>query len=182
MKTIIFYCSKTGFTERYAKWLAEELDCSAVAAGAKTPETMSYDIVIFASWFHVGTIRKLDWFKKLPLEGKQKIVLATGAVPMGSPMIEEAMTANFKDDRKEYRTFYAAGGLNYEKMGWMDRLMMKAFVKMVRSKKEKSKAEEQMEQAIGHSYDLTRREYLKPLVDYWRELQGISDTTQADRV
>lgn len=61
MKAIIIYCSKTGFTKRYADWLAEELECSAVPADKRSaPDTAQYDVIIFASWFYAGTIRMLD--------------------------------------------------------------------------------------------------------------------------
>lgn len=30
MNTVVVYCSQTGFTEKYAKWLAEDLSCEAV--------------------------------------------------------------------------------------------------------------------------------------------------------
>ena len=31
MNRIVVYTSKTGFTEKYAKWIAEELQCEAVS-------------------------------------------------------------------------------------------------------------------------------------------------------
>ena len=30
MKTIVVYSSQTGFTEKYAKWIAEALNCEAI--------------------------------------------------------------------------------------------------------------------------------------------------------
>lgn len=63
-KTGVIYCSKTGFTRKYAEWLAEALGCEAVPyhQAAKT-NWADCDTVIFASWFHAGRIQKLDWFK-----------------------------------------------------------------------------------------------------------------------
>ena len=70
-KAGVIYCSKTGFTRKYAEWLAEALGCEAVPyhQAAKT-NWADCDTVIFASWFHAGRIQKLDWFKRLPLTGK----------------------------------------------------------------------------------------------------------------
>lgn len=90
---------------------------------------------------------------------------------MGSPIIQESLAANFKEDGGQYRAFYAAGGLAYDKMGTMDRMMVKAFAGMLKSKKGKSEAEEQMAEAIGQSCDLSRREYLQPIVDYVKGLR-----------
>ncbi len=167
MNTIILYHSKTGFTKRYAQWLAQELGCIAHPAGGRPlPDWNRYEVVIFASWFHAGKIRRLDWFKKLPLDGKERIVLVTGAMPADAAGVSESLAANFKEDSQKYRAFYVPGGLNYEKMGIGDRLMMKAFAGMLNSKKDKSPEEAMMAENIGHSFDLSRREYLSELVEY----------------
>ncbi len=57
-------------------------------------------------------------------------------------------------------------GLCYEKMPFGDKLMMKVFASMVKRKKEKSEYETAMAQALGSSYDLSSKEYIKPLVSY----------------
>lgn len=172
MNTIILYYSKTGFTKRYAQWLAQELECVAHPVEKKPlPDWERYETVIFASWFHAGKIQRLDWFKKLPLDGKERIVLVTGAMPADVEGVSEFLSANFKEDSQKYRTFYAPGGLHYEKMGFCDRFLMKGFAGMLNSKKDKTAEEAMMAEMMGHSFDLSRREYLNELVEYVKGLQ-----------
>ena len=57
MKTIVIYNSQTGFTKRYAEWIAEETgaDCLALSA-AKKKDLAIYEAIIFGSWACGGSI------------------------------------------------------------------------------------------------------------------------------
>ncbi|MBU6135292.1 MULTISPECIES: hypothetical protein [Clostridium] len=58
------------------------------------------------------------------------------------------------------------GGFNYEKMGILDRMIMKTLSKILSRKKDKSSDEAGFEQAIGSSYDISSREYIAPLIQF----------------
>ncbi len=64
MKTIVIYNSQTGFTKRYAKWIAEATgaDCFELSA-AKKKNLSAYEAIIFGNWTCAGGISKLSWFK-----------------------------------------------------------------------------------------------------------------------
>ena len=82
MKTLVLYYSKTGFTQRYAEWIAEETDADCEPFDHRDGVRFGdYDAVLFGSSVHAGSIRKLKWFKKqLPdWEGKRLGVFAVGA-------------------------------------------------------------------------------------------------------
>ena len=51
MKTIIIYNSQTGFTKRYAEWIAEaaKADCIELSA-AKKKDLTAYEAIVFGSW------------------------------------------------------------------------------------------------------------------------------------
>lgn len=169
-KTGVIYCSKTGFTRKYAEWLAEALDCEAVAYPQAVKATWSdYDTVIFASWFHAGRIQKLDWFKRLPLAGKTRIVAAVGAMPADAPEVQAALRSNFGDDWAQFRVFYLPGGLCYEKMGAVDRAMMAIFRRMVRKREG---PDSPTLRALSRSYDLTSRGALEPVIACCREIHN----------
>lgn len=170
MKAIVIYYSKTGFAKRYAGWLSEQLECELVPVEQiKSLNLEGYDTVIFASRIYAGIIQKLDWFKSLNLPGVNKIVLATGATPAGSPEIETVIKNNFKGDLSCYKVFYLPGGLCYEKMGFADKLFMKMFSSMMKNKKDKDKLEQDMADALGSSFDISKKEYLEPVVQYIKE-------------
>ena len=73
MKTIIIYNSQTGFTKRYAQWIAEETgaDCLALSDAKKTDFT-EYEAIIFGSWACAGGISKLAWFKTIWRNGRAR--------------------------------------------------------------------------------------------------------------
>ena len=115
MRPVILYYSKTGFTEQYAKWMAEELSCPVVPFEQRdTLDFSQYDTIMFGSWCHAGQFKKIKWFRgMLPKwKGKQKILFAVGASPAGAPQIElflKGLTA----PEEQVRAFYLPGGLRY---------------------------------------------------------------------
>lgn len=172
MKTIVIYYSQTGFTEKYAKWIAEETgaDCLALAA-AKRENLSAYDTIIFGSFACAGTIRKLGWFKK-NLErwaDKKLILFCTGANPADSPEIRSFFEQNLREPAfQKVSAFYCPGGLNYVKMPAFSKMMMKMFIKMLRSKKDKTDADEEMIRVISGSYDISDRKYIEPILECLR--------------
>lgn len=59
MKAIVIYNSKTGFTEKYAKWIAEALQCQSISIREKLPDLSEYDRIIFGSNVKAGKIGSL---------------------------------------------------------------------------------------------------------------------------
>ena len=85
MKTIIIYNSQTGFTKRYAEWIAEaaKADCIELSA-AKKKDLTAYEAIVFGSWACAGSISKISWFKGNidKWAGKKLIVFCVGASPI----------------------------------------------------------------------------------------------------
>lgn len=173
MKTIVIYHSQTGFTKRYAEWIADAAgaDCLALPE-AKKKNMAGYDAIIFGGWACAGGISKLGWFKSNldKWTGKKLIVFCVGASPIDSPDIEPALKQNFNEaEWKKITAFYCPGGLNYEKMSAPSRLMMKLFLKTLEAKKDKTEAEQEMVKMIAASYDISDRQYIEPILNCLRE-------------
>ena len=168
MKAVIVYYSKTGFTRRYAQWLAEALGCDCVSyeqRGAISAE--DYDIVIFGSWLRAGKIQKLDWIKKLPeAKGGRRIVFATGAMPAeAKEAIEKVFESNFTHgQRASIQAFYLPGGLDYDRMDVISRTAMRMLCHMLRGKKKPSDEDVAMLGMIEKSFDGTNRAAIDPIV------------------
>ena len=163
MKTLVIYNSKTGFTKRYAEWIAEELKCEAVPLGTKVAD---YDKIIFCSYIHAGFINRLKKIKTL--YGNRLIVAATGATPAAAEnVINKIWTENLTGAELEsIPHFYLQAGLNYEKMGFWDRTVMKLVAKMVSGKKGDNDVETGALEAMQNSHDISSREFIMPLVEY----------------
>lgn len=128
MRLLVVYTSKTGFTKRYAQWLAEDLsgDCFPLEQAARV-DFSGYDAVAFGSSVHAGGVRKLAWLKKrLPaLAGKRVALFFTGAMPPEEKTVEQCVAQNLTpQERQQVKAFYLWGGLNYQAMGPVDKWMM----------------------------------------------------------
>ena len=125
MRLLVVYTSKTGFTKRYAQWLAEDLsaDCFPLEQAARV-DFSGYDAVAFGSSVHAGGVRKLAWLKKrLPaLAGKRVALFFTGAMPPEEKTVEQCVAQNLTpQERQQVKAFYLWGGLNYQAMGPVDK-------------------------------------------------------------
>lgn len=169
MKTIVIYNSKTGFTKRYAHWIADATgaDCLELSE-VKKKNLTAYEAIIFGGWACAGGISKLSWFKGNidTWADKKLIVFCVGASPMDSPDIESSLKHNFTESQWEkLHVFYCPGGLNYEKMSTPSKLMMKMFIKALKAKKDKTQADEEMIKIISSSYDISDKKYIEPILE-----------------
>lgn len=173
MKTIVIYHSQTGFTKRYAKWIADAAgaDCLDLSE-AKKKNLDKYNAIIFGGFACAGSISKLGWFKSHIEQwaDKKLIAFCVGASPIDSPDIEPALKQNFNETQwKKVNVFYCPGGLNYEKMSVPSRLMMKLFLKTLDAKKVKTEAEQEMVKMIAASYDISDKQYIEPILNCLNE-------------
>lgn len=169
MKTIVIYNSQTGFTKKYAEWIAEAAgaDCLALSE-AKKKKLDEYGAIIFGGWACAGGISKISWFKdnieKWP--DKKLIAFCVGGSPIENPEIDAGLKKNFKESEWErISVFYCPGGFNYEKMSAPSKLMMKMFIKSLKAKKDKTKEEQEMIKMISHSYDISDKKYIEPILE-----------------
>ena len=84
MKAVVIYKSKTGYTKKYAEWIAEDLACeSRSIKGVKLDDLKNYGLVIYGGGVYAGMIAGLgkvkNWMEKSP--DKTWIIFATGASP-----------------------------------------------------------------------------------------------------
>ena len=173
MKTIIIYKSHTGFTERYARWIGEALSCDTSSFKEfKTANLKNYDLVIYGGRVHAGKIDGLKKMKQLlAAVGSPKLVIfATGATPKEE---EDIINGMWKGNLSEEELatiphFYMPSGLNYEKMGFLDRSIMKMLSKMLSKKKDKTEVEAGSMQAISSSHDISSKDYITPLIEYYK--------------
>lgn len=172
MKTAIVYTSQTGFTEQYAKWIADETGGDLIElSAAKHADFSPYDAVVFGGWARAGQITGVRWLKdNLPKWGDKKVaVFCTGASPE-TPETLPALLKTFSAlEQAHIRIFYCPGGLRYESMPLASRAAMKLFSKAVAAKKNKTEDEALMARLIASSYDISDRAYIRPIVTFLTE-------------
>lgn len=168
MKTIVIYTSQTGFTKRYAQWIAEAAgaDCLELSE-AKRKNLDTYEAIVYGGWACAGGIKKLKWFKGNieKWADKKLIAFCVGASPIENPEIEPTLKRNFTESEfKKINVFYCPGGFNYEKMSASSKMMMKMFIKMLKAKKNKTEEDQEQIKMISSSYDISDRKYIEPIL------------------
>ena len=133
MSTAIVYCSQTGFTERYARWLAEELGTRAVPFAERTSSSVANaKTLVFLGWFHAGGLKGARWLREV-MDGRPErryVVMGVGAYPMPSeewPKSETdaAFEHAFPSDRyPDLARFYCQGGFDFDRLCTLDKLAM----------------------------------------------------------
>ena len=172
MEINIYYNSKTGFTKKYASWIADELKCSIFPYKDFRKSVISESsIVIFGSRIYAGKIEYLNKVKACFSNKRNIIIFVTGATPLSeTAAIEKIWATNFTDnEKKDIPHFYMQSGLDYAKMGFIDLIMMKILAKFIGRKKNKNETEKGIEQAIKKSYDVSSKEHITPLLKYVRD-------------
>lgn len=158
-KTVILYYSKTGFTKQYAQWIQEstKADCFPYAKRDEI-DYSQYSAVLFGSWVHAGSIQNLKWLqaKKEEFKDKKVLVFFTGASP------DKAQCGVKQEDLDSFPCFYCPGGLAYEKMGFFDRLLMRAFSQFI---KKQAGADSIKYLTLSKSFNQTDKSAIEPLLN-----------------
>jgi len=180
MKAIVVFKSTSGFTKRYAEWIAEELGADLSCAGkAGKADLMKYDVVIFGGCLHAVGISGIELIKGSldALVGKSIVVFAVGASPWSEAIVEELEERNFtKEERARIKLFYMRGGFNLGKLGFPYRILMILFKYKLEMKKKKTADEEGMIRAYANPVDFTVKEYIGGLTDYVKALKSDAPT------
>lgn len=166
MKAIVIYKSNTGLTKKCAEWIAEELSCKAVPMEEINGVNLaSYDTLVFGGWLLAGSIQGLKQIKSkiISFKGK-KAIFATGSMPSDSPPVADIMGKCLtEEEHKEIGTFYMRGGLNYDKMGFIHKSMMKMMCNIM---KKQHGVDSEQYKSISKSFDATSKSAVEPLIQF----------------
>ena len=179
MKTLIVYTSQTGFTKKYAQWMAESLGADVLELKEAQKKDAAffdaYDAIIYAAWVMVASIVKVKWFlgKAEGWKNKKLAIVAVGGSPNDNPDVDVMLGQLLTDEQKQYiKAFYCQGGFDYDKMNGPSRFAMKLFKNSL--KKSKDEKNRQVAALIDHSYDISDRKYIEPVVAYIEEQQPVA--------
>lgn len=165
-KVLVLYKSKTGFSERYAHWIAEDLQCDLANLAEFNKESLSqYALIIYGAGVYAGQILGIGKIKRWMEASPEKtwVVYATGATPSKEKYEDLVFQSNFrKGEVRPSHFYYLIAGINYEKMSLFDRLLMAFFTFLTSRKSGKRRAAKQ------NSVDLTNRVYIEELLRYIR--------------
>ena len=165
MSNIVVYESKYGSTERYAKWIAKELNCKiSKLSETNIDELKNYDNIIYGGWIHAG---KLEGFNKIQenadnLKNKNLIVFSVGLSKTEDPIYKNFKDKNFKDFNN-LQHFYLRGAFNFNNFTFKDKIMMGIFKLLIKIKKADAENKDILE-AYDKPVDYTNKENIKHIV------------------
>lgn len=172
-KIIVVYRSVSGFTKKYAQWIAGDLTadfCDARKMDAK--KLLGYEVIIFGGSLHAVGINGVGIIKdNLPLLADKKLVVfAVGASPSSESVVEEITKRNFPQPPANFKLFYLRGGFDYGKLDRQNRVLITLFRAKLKAKRAKTPDEEGMLAAYEDPMDYTSRENVAELVSYVKTL------------
>lgn len=172
MRIVVVYTSTTGFTRKYACWIAEALDAECHALkDMKNKDFEDYDFFIYGGSLHAVGINGLKVFKERvgSLENAKWIVFAVGATPVRADVVPLLMSENLTvEEQKNIKLFYFRGGFDYSALKFKDKLMMSLLRLKIKMKPEKDRTadEKGMINVYDQRTDFSQKNSINELVDY----------------
>ena len=174
-RPVVIYSSHYGFTERYARWIARDLDCPVFPAKPFPAQKLAgFDTVIFGGGLYAGGvsgIRQLIANRKA-LSSKKVILFTCGLadpfVPDNAAHIRASLEKTLPPEMMESIHFYhLRGGIDYSRLNFVHRSMMAMLQKMMKKKDPRTLGPEDLQllETYGKRIDFTDPDSIKPLVE-----------------
>lgn len=174
MKIVVIYKSRTGYTKKYAQWIAEDLKAHLYESSQiSTKKMLDYDTIIYGGGLYAAGINGLKRItKKYQLfADKNIVVFATGATPNRKEEIDKVKAANIQGKLQDkIPMFYLRGGFDFSKLGLFYKIAMSLFKASLKNKKDKTPDEKGMLAAYDKPADFTKKERIEPLIEYVKSL------------
>lgn len=170
MNALVAYTSQTGFTKRYATWIAEELDCQAATLKqADRLDLASYDVVVVGGWFHAASMTSKTWLDQQRAAHPELrfVAFAVGATPHDwTDVVDEGMARAFPSpDYDNVPHFYLTGGFDYTRLSFLNKLAMRMFFKMQEKEAESDPRTAEMLATMREGFDATDRTAIAPIIN-----------------
>lgn len=172
-KCVVIYKSLTGFTEKYANWIAEDLGCDAYPLeNVNLVDLSVFDLIIYGGGVRAGKMGGIKFVDKIRHEfpNKNLVIFATGATPSRETEAIERFKSMNVPKNSGIPFFYFQSGFNYERMKGFDKVIMNLVKGIMSRVKDKDGTTDEMVLAMRNSYDYSSKESTEPLVSYVRTL------------
>lgn len=161
MKRVVIFKSSTGFTKRYADWIAKEMGCEAVSIeNLNKIKINDYDTIIYGGWIMGSTITGLNKIRKT--NPKELVIFASGITPAS---IEYEKVLKEQNNIEQNKFYYFEGGLELTKLNWLKRKMLGMVRKSLSKKEDKTEQDVYMEKMLGESFDNTDKKSVQSLIE-----------------
>lgn len=167
-KIAVVYRSKSGFTEKYAKWIAEATKADLLPGKqTKLEDLLQYDTIVYGGGLYAVGINgvKLITGNFDKLKEKNLIVFGLGASPARPEICEEVKKRNFTEEQQAVIHFFLLrGGFDSRKLTPVDAVLMQLMKIHLKRKKDPTPDERGMLAAYFHPVDFTSRKNVEPIL------------------
>jgi menaquinone-dependent protoporphyrinogen IX oxidase len=166
----VIFKSKYGTTEKYAKWIAEEVGADIYPVKEITADDLEkYDTIIYCGGLYAGGIMGISFIKNNygKFRKKKVIVVAVGSTLKKDDAIAELKDKNFTEEmKKDVKMFILRGGLNYPQMHIFDRILMFLLVTSIKFKKQSNLDDDSkgILATYGKAVNFTNKSTIAPVV------------------
>ncbi|MEL7655412.1 MAG: flavodoxin domain-containing protein [Bacillota bacterium] len=168
-RVAVVYRSKSGYTEKYAQWIAQAINADLMK-GEKTKleDLLKYDTIVYGGGLYAVGINgvKLITNNLDKLKDKKIIVFGLGASPVRPEIYEEVKNKNFtKEQQEKIEFFLLRGGFDQSKLKPIDRFLMLLMKISLKRKKNLTPDEQGMLNAYSHPVDFTNEKSIEAIVE-----------------
>ena len=168
MKTIVVYRSKSGYTRKYAHWIAEELNCD-IKENAELSDILDYDTVIYGGGMYAGGFNGVKLITKNldKLSGKKIALFAVGSNPGRENEMKQFWDRVLtSEQKKSIGHFYLRGGFDFSKLTKGDKILMKMLKIRLQKLKDPTEDEKGMLAAYDVPVDFSDKANIKELIQF----------------
>jgi len=169
-KVAVVYRSKSGYTEKYANWIAKAMDGDLLKGEKTKPEDLlKYDAIVYGGGLYAVGINgiKLITRNYERLKDKKIILFGVCASPTRPEIVEEVMNRNLSKEQQETIEFFLLrGGFDKSKLTPVDRVLMQIMKIHLKRKKNPTPDERGMLNAYTHPVDFTNEKNIEPIISY----------------
>lgn len=170
MESIVIYKSKSGFSKKYAKWIAEEINADIFEASKVNVNMFKkYDNIIYGAGLYAVGINGIKFIKDNLeiLKDKRIIIFATGASSWKKEVVEEVLNKNFSiQQQKSLKFFYLRGGFDYNKLTLFNKFLMQLLKMKLKKKTNLTADDKGMLAAYSHPMDFTNKKNISEIITY----------------
>ena len=172
MNTVVIYKSKYGSTKKYAKWIAEELNCPIFdAKDISKTDLLDYDTIIYGGGLYAEIISGVGLITKNfdNLKGKKIAVFSTGITPLDCRDYYDKMVIekNFRPEMIDsIKVFNFMGKMILSELSLPHKTAIKALKKLMGGKENPSEMEKLLVELCDKDGDFTDKSAIKDLIEY----------------
>ena len=167
-KVAVVYRSKSGYTEKYAGWIAKATGADLLKGEkTKVEDLLKYDTIVYGGGLYAVGINgiKLITNNYDKLKDKQLIVFGSSASPARPEIVEEVRNRNLTKEQQETVDFFLLrGGFDKSKLTPMDRVLMQIMKISLQRKKVLTPDESGLLNAYDTPVDFTSEKNIEPIL------------------